>query len=197
MPANATERRRLEERSTTALVRAAAHGDGRAWDAIVERYAGMVWAVCRSCGLSPTDAAEVSQTTWLRLVERLGSIQDPERLGSWLAVTARRESWRVSRRAARTIPTDTEATLTEREADEEIDQDILAEERHDVLKRAFEALHPRCQRLLRLLTADPAPSYVEVAAALEMPIGSIGPTRARCLDCLRKRGLELVELVAS
>jgi RNA polymerase sigma factor (sigma-70 family) len=157
----------------------------------------MVWAVCRGCGLSRSDAAEVSQTTWLRLVERLGSIHHPERLGSWLAVTARRESWRVSRRSGRTIPADTEATLSEREADEDIDHGVLAEERHDILRRAFETLHPRCQRLLRLLTADPAPAYVDVAAALDMPVGSIGPTRARCLECLRRRGVDLMELVAS
>jgi RNA polymerase sigma factor (sigma-70 family) len=195
VPANT--KRRSEHRSTTELVKAAADGDGRAWDAIVERYAGMVWAVSRGCGLSQSDAAEVSQTTWLRLVERLGSIHDPERLGSWLAVTARRESWQVSRRSRRTIPTDTEATLSEREADEDIDHDILAGERHDWLRQAFETLHPRCQRLLRLLTADPAPAYVDVAAALDMPVGSIGPTRARCLECLRKRGIDLMELVAS
>jgi RNA polymerase sigma factor (sigma-70 family) len=194
VPANTKER--SEQRSTTELVKAAADGDSRAWDAIVERYAGMVWAVCRGCGLNRSDAAEVSQTTWLRLVEHLGSIHDPERLGSWLAVTARRESWQASRRSGRSIPTDTEATLSDREADEDIDRDILARERHDLLRQAFETLHPRCQRLLRLLTADPAPAYVDVAAALDMPIGSIGPTRARCLDCLRKRGVDLMELVA-
>ena len=195
MPANTKER--SEQRSTTELVKAAAGGDSRAWDAIVERYAGMVWAVCRGCGLSRSDAAEVSQTTWLRLVERLASIHEPDRLGSWLAVTARRESWQVSRRAGRTIPTDTEATLADREADEDIDHDILARERQDLLRQAFDSLHPRCQRLLRLLTADPAPAYADVAAALDMPIGSIGPTRARCLDCLRKRGVDLMQLVAS
>jgi RNA polymerase sigma factor (sigma-70 family) len=195
VPANSKER--SEQRSTTELVKAAAEGDSRAWDAIVERYAGMVWAVGRGCGLSASDAAEVSQTTWLRLVERLGSIHDPERLGSWLAVTARRESWLVSRRAGRTIPTDTEAALADRAADEDVDHDLLARERRDLLRQAFDSLHPRCQRLLRLLTADPAPAYVDVAAALDMPIGSIGPTRARCLECLRKRGVDLMELVAS
>jgi RNA polymerase sigma factor (sigma-70 family) len=188
---------RSEQRSTTELVKGAADGDSRAWDAIVERYAGMVWAVCRGCGLSRSDAAEVSQTTWLRLVERLSSIHDPERLGSWLAVTARREAWQVSRRSGRTIPTDTEAKLADREADEDIDHALLARERQDLLRQAFDTLHPRCQRLLRLLTADPAPAYVDVAAALDMPIGSIGPTRARCLECLRKRGVDLMELVAS
>jgi RNA polymerase sigma factor (sigma-70 family) len=185
------EGRRPEERSTTDLVRAAADGKGWAWDAIVERYSGMVWAVCRGCRLSPSDAAEVSQTTWLRLVERLGSIHDPERLGSWLAVTARRESWQVLRRAGRTIPSDTEAIFADREASDDIDHDLLASERHQALRRAFETLHPRCQQLLRLLTADPAPSYADIAATLDMPIGSIGPTRARCLDCLRRRGLDV------
>jgi RNA polymerase sigma factor (sigma-70 family) len=192
VPANTREGRRSDDRSTTDLVKGAAGGDGRAWDAIVARYTGMVWAVCRGCGLSRTDAAEVSQTTWLRLVERLDSIHDPERLGSWLAVTARRESWQVLRRAGRTIPTDETEALADRETSDEVDHDILASEQHEGLKQAFETLHPRCQRLLRLLTADPAPSYVDVAAALDMPIGSIGTTRARCLDCLRKRGLELI-----
>ena len=85
------------------LVRAAAEGDQQAWDALVDRFAGLVWAIARAHRLSPADAADVSQTTWLRLVEHLGRIRDPERVGAWLAATARHECLRVIRHAGRFV----------------------------------------------------------------------------------------------
>lgn len=172
--------------SVSSLVQEAAEGRSEAWGALVERYAGLVWSVARSFGLSSADAADVTQTTWLRLVERLDTIRDPDRVGAWLATTARNESLQTLRRAGRQIPTDDEIRLEPREpASAPVDAGLLTSERDAVLWRAVDELTDRCRRLLRVLMTDPAPSYEEAAAALDMPVGSIGPTRARCLERLR------------
>jgi RNA polymerase sigma factor (sigma-70 family) len=167
------------------LVHAAADGDEAAWNELVDRFSNLVWAVARAHRLGDADAADVSQTTWLRLVEQLGRLRDPERVGAWLATVARNESLRVLRRNARGVPV----------ADEDAEVDwlqpapdarLVTEERDAALWRAFANLPEGCRDLLRILVADPEPSYTEVAAALGMPIGSIGPTRARCLERLRR-----------
>ncbi|WP_155368240.1 RNA polymerase sigma factor [Catellatospora vulcania] len=173
---------------TAALLRQAGDGDQRAWNTIVERYSGLVWSVARSHRLGQADAADVFQATWLRLVEHLGAIREPERLGSWLATTARRESLAVLRRAGRDLPVGDLLTLEPRDRTApEVDSDLLRRERDGVLWQAFGRLPGQCQSVLRLLLLDPAPSYAEVSAALDIPVGSIGPTRARCLDQLRRR----------
>jgi RNA polymerase sigma factor (sigma-70 family) len=174
------------------LLEAAAAGDQAAWDAIVDRFSGLVWATARAHRLSRDDAADVAQTTWLRLVEHLDAIREPDRLGAWLATTARRESLRVLRRGSRERPTG-EADLFEEPSDEAIDRLLLDRERDGALWRAFAALTDRCKSLLRLLMADEEPTYEEIGAALGMPIGAIGPTRMRCLDRLR-RSSEVMEL---
>jgi RNA polymerase sigma factor (sigma-70 family) len=169
--------------ATADLVRAAADGDRAAWDGLVARFGRLVWAVARAHRLSASDAAEVSQTTWLRLVEHLDRIRDPERVGSWLAATARHECLRVLRSTGRELPTDDE--LPGGHEQPETDARLLRSERDSALWRAFARLSSRCQTLLRVLMAEPPPAYEEVSAALGMPVGSIGPTRARCLDRLR------------
>lgn len=177
--------------SDAALVQAAAAGDHKAWDALVQRFAGLVWSIARSHRLSSADAADVSQTTWLRLVEHLGRLREPERVAAWLATTAKHESLRVIRKAGRQVPTDVEAEI-DLEADRSapaVDAGLLAGERDADLWKAFAALGERCQQLLRLLIADPPPSYEEIGELLGMPIGSIGPTRGRCLDQLRRAGI--------
>jgi RNA polymerase sigma factor (sigma-70 family) len=166
------------------LLRLAATGDEHAWDEIVDRFSGLVWATARAHRLSRDDAADVAQTTWLRLVENLDRIREPERLGAWLATTARNESLRLIRLGARERPTD-EPDLFESPA-EAVDRTLLARERDQGLWRAFAGLSERCKALLRLLVSDREPSYEEVGAALGMPIGAIGPTRIRCLDKLRR-----------
>ena len=176
------------------LLRAAAGGDQAAWNAIVDRFSGLVWATARAHRLSQADAADVAQTTWLRLVESLDRIHEPDRLGAWLATTARNESLRVIRRGSREQLTD-EADLFEAPSDEALDRGLLTGERNAALWRAFAALSERCKELLRLLAADTEPSYDEVSAALGMPIGAIGPTRMRCLDKLRRHS-DLAELGA-
>ena len=192
--ARAGNRRSTSEVPSAELLARAAKGDQRAWDAIVNRYSGLVWSVCRSCGLNQADAAEVSQTTWLRMVQHVDSIRQPERLGAWLSMTARRESWRIHRQTGRTVLVE-ETDLFEgvQAPSDEVDRGLLDAERREALEEAFLTLSPHCQRVMRMLMTDPAPSYAEVAAALDMPVGSIGPTRGRCLSALRDRLLELSE----
>lgn len=167
-------------------VRAAADGDRDAWDFLVERFARLIWAISRSMGLSVSDADDVSQTTWLKLAEHLTNLRDPERVGLWLAVTARNESLRVLRRTNRDLPFDPLTEINRDTAGGEADIRLLERERDEALWRAFKTLPSSCRVLLLMLTAEPAYSYEEVSASLQMPIGSIGPTRGRCLERLRK-----------
>ena len=166
------------------LIRAAAGGDQAAWNAIVERFQGLVWSTARAHRLSHADAAEVAQTTWLRLVENLDRIRDPEKLGGWLATTARRESLRLIRVNGRELPND-DIEIFESPNDAPPELSLLTEERDATLWRAFTALSDRCQGLLRMLVSEEEPSYETISAALDMPIGAIGPTRMRCLEKLR------------
>jgi RNA polymerase sigma factor (sigma-70 family) len=166
------------------LVRAAAAGDQAAWNELVERFQGLVWATARSFRLSRADAADVAQTTWLRLVENLDRIHDPERLGAWLATTARRECLRHIRLHGREQLSD-ETDVFEAPSEDPLEVALLTEERDTALWNAFAKLSERCQTLLRLLVSEDEPSYETIGAALDMPIGAIGPTRMRCLDKLR------------
>jgi RNA polymerase sigma factor (sigma-70 family) len=181
-----------DDRSVAALVEAAGKGDDAAWAALVERFAGLLAAVARTYRLSAADAAEVSQTTWLRLVENLHRISSPERVGGWLATTARRESLRILRLADRQVPISDgfEGTSYNREAHLPVDHDLLRTERDQALRKVFEQLPSRCRLLLLSLVDDPPMSYGALSEALVMPIGSIGPTRGRCLEHLRRLAAE-------
>ena len=175
------------EPSLEELVHAAAAGDQEAWGAIVDRYANLLWSVARAHRLSPSDAGDVVQTTWLRLVEHLGRIEDPERLPGWLATTARRECLHLLRRTGRELVglvDDAGLDVVDDQA-APLDARLLADERDAVLWSCFERMSDRCRTLLRVLMAAEPPAYAEVAASLGMPIGSIGPTRIRCLARLR------------
>jgi RNA polymerase sigma factor (sigma-70 family) len=186
MDAHDTMRERAGPVDNTELVRLAAEGDNLAWAALVERYTPLLWSVARAHRLSTADAGDVIQTAWLRLVERLGTLQDPERVGAWLATTVRRECLRVLRRSGReTLDAEAGLLLPGPDADAP-DRHVLNEATHEALRRAIAELPEESQRLLRILFTDPAPSYAEVAAALGMPVGSIGPTRGRVLERLRK-----------
>jgi RNA polymerase sigma factor (sigma-70 family) len=175
-----------------ALIRAANAGDEAAWGTIVDRFTGLIWAITRAHRLSSTDAADVTQTTWLRLIEHLDRIQDPERLGAWLATTARHECLRLIRLRGRELPTD-EASLFDAPTEHHLDRRLLTRERDSALARALATIGERCQALLRLLASVEPPSYEEIGAALGMPVGAIGPTRVRCLEKLR-RSPELASL---
>jgi RNA polymerase sigma factor (sigma-70 family) len=184
----------MEPEEVGHLVRAAAAGDSAAWKAIVENFSGLIWAVARGYGLSHADGGDVFQTTWLRLAEHLDRITSPERVGAWLATTARHESLRIVRGAARTVPAEPSTLAPLGEVDDhtpeqavlDAEQAVFDAERVQQVWRAFAGLSVRCQQLLRVLTATPPPSYADAAAALDMPVGSIGPTRARCLGRLRE-----------
>jgi RNA polymerase sigma factor (sigma-70 family) len=169
------------------LVRAAAAGDRRSWDQLVDRFSSLLWSIAMAYRLGRHDAADVVQTVWLRLLENLDKLRDPDRVGAWLATTARRECQRAQAQSRRTLPTDDDRRLEPRESGEPTPEEVaLASERDRLLWAAFAQLSESCRRLLRILVVA-SPSYEEVAAALGMPIGSIGPTRARCLERLRRR----------
>jgi RNA polymerase sigma factor (sigma-70 family) len=176
-----------DDPSVVALVIRARGGDKRAWDEIVERYAPLVWSICRNHRLSEHDAADVGQTVWLRLVEQLRALREPAALAGWLATTTRRECLRVlhaTRDRQHLDELDAETTADVDAA--MVDQELLAAERDAALREAFAQLPSRCQRLLSLLMEDPPLPYAEIGARLQMPVGGIGPNRARCLDRLRR-----------
>jgi RNA polymerase sigma factor (sigma-70 family) len=180
-----TAAERYGTRQAEGLVAAAAAGDGRAWNGLVEQFGSMLWAITRAHRLSDADGADVAQATWCKLVDHLDRLQDPGRVGAWLATTARRECLGVLRRARTTLPYGDDVPELPA-AHEELDDRLTMRERDEALWRSFARLRASDQALLRLLIADPAPSYEEVSAALQMPIGSIGPTRARVLARLRR-----------
>jgi RNA polymerase sigma factor (sigma-70 family) len=169
------------------LVQAARQGDQTAWDDLVARHGSRVWAVARAHRLSSADAEDVFQVTFMRLVTHIDTIRDPSRVGAWLATTARHECLRILRRSGRAVPAGDDDVL---DAPDPllppVESGLLADERQSALYAALARLSERCQRLLRVLMADPEPSYEEVGLALDMPIGSIGPTRGRCLKHLRR-----------
>lgn len=185
-----------EEPTAGDLVRRAAADDETAWNALVVRFGGLVWSICRAHGLDRTEAADVSQTVWLRLVDNLARIRQPERVGAWIAATTRHECMRVSQLRRRTLsvaePQDLEEAMAP--ADEPA-ATVVHDERAAALWAVVATMPARSQALIRLLMADRPATYVEVAAGLGIPIGSIGPTRQRCLRTLRARcvaaGIEL------
>ncbi len=172
------------------LVRRAAEGDQWAWERLVDQYGRLVWAMTRDFKLVESDAADVAQATWLRLLEHIDRLEKPARVGSWLAATARHECLRslAARKKvvlARDLAHD-DVALEDVDAHEpEIDERLLADERAQVVREAMSRLPRQWQRLLELLMADPPASYAEISDELGLPVGSIGPTRGRCLARLR------------
>src|SRR5215469_14818060 len=173
----------------TDLVTRARNGDKHAWDEIVERYAPLIWSICRQYRLADADAEDVAQMVWLHLVDHLDDLRDPAALPGWLATTTRRQCIRVRRAAAR-LPqvtgllmdadnmADAEAVPTEHE--------LLLAERHAALHEAFTRLPSCWQQLIAVLIEDPPMPYAQISARLGIPVGSIGPTRSRYLDKLRR-----------
>jgi RNA polymerase sigma factor (sigma-70 family) len=172
----------VDSEGTGELVRRAGRGDAEAWRALVARYSRLLCAIARSYGLSGADADDVVQTTWLRLVERLAVLRDPARAGAWLAVTARRESMATLRRLGRERPLKGTGPSVTGPHHTVFGRDLAAS-----VGAALESIPPRCRDLLELFAVTPRLTYAEISAALEMPIGSLGPTRARCLTHLRRR----------
>jgi RNA polymerase sigma factor (sigma-70 family) len=170
------------------LVARARDGDQRAWNEIVDRYAPLVWSICNRYKLSRQDIDDISQTVWLLLVEQLGNLRQPAALPGWLATTTQRECFRVLRAARRYDYSGPpgESQMSGDPPPLMIEQEIIAAELNAALRAAFALLPARCRHLLSMLITDPSLSYAEISAALPVPIGSIGPQRARCLDRLRR-----------
>jgi RNA polymerase sigma factor (sigma-70 family) len=163
----------------------AAAGDEAAWNELISRYSRLLWAIGAQHRLSPADAADVYQTTWLRLVEHIDRIAEPERIGAWLATTARRECLRVIQTSARQVPVGDDFPELVAPASDPA-AELLRAERDAELRQAMSCLRERDEQLLLMLFADVAPGYAEIAETLGMPIGSIGPTRARSLERVRR-----------
>jgi RNA polymerase sigma factor (sigma-70 family) len=172
----------------TDLVTRARTGDKQAWDALVERYAPLIWSICGRYRLSRADAADAGQSVWLHLAGQLDKIRDPAALPGWLATTTSRECGRVLRTAhgphAPVDALDAES-LPDQQAGA-ADQELLAAERHAALRDALSRLPQDGQQLIALLIADPPIPYAEISTRLGIPVGSIGPNRSRCLDRLRR-----------
>jgi RNA polymerase sigma factor (sigma-70 family) len=172
----------------TDLVTRARNGEEQAWEALVERYAPLIWSICRRHRLGDADAGDVGQSVWLYLVDHLDTVRDPAALAGWLATTTQRECLRARRAAggphtawyvldAENIPDERNGTA---------EQGLLAAERHAALHEAFMDLPPSDQQLIAILIQDPPVPYAEISARLGIPVGSIGPIRGRCLDKLRR-----------
>jgi len=170
--------------ATATLLAQAAQGDQRAWNALVDEHSRLLWSVARSFRLDAADANDVVQTTWLRLLEHLDRIEDPSRLVGWLVTTARREAMRVLRRSGRERPVVEDTVLDRPDDAPPVDSALLRDERNSALWDAFSRLSEKCRQLLRVAVTHPQ-AYDEISEALGMPIGSIGPTRRRCLTQLR------------
>ena len=157
--------------------------DQEAWRALVDRLKGVAWKVLYGYDLSEEDRKDAFASTFFRLYEHLGTIRELEKLPGWVATTARNEAHTIFRRRRNTVPMDT-IGLRETPTVEEHDQ-VVADELHVALRTAFTRLAPQSQALMRLLTTDPPLSYDEISRILDIPRGSIGPLRQRCLERLR------------
>jgi RNA polymerase sigma factor (sigma-70 family) len=168
------------------LVRRASDGDLGAWERLVEQFARLIWSITSEFKLAESDAADVAQTTWLRLLEHIDRIEHPDRVGSWLAATARHECLRnLAAHKKVVLGHDEEHLESVAGHGPEVDERLLADERAEVVREALARLPRRWQRLLEMLMADPPASYAEISDQLGLPVGSIGPTRGRCLARLR------------
>jgi RNA polymerase sigma factor (sigma-70 family) len=177
-----------DDSPTADLVTYARKGDSGAWDALVERFAPLIWSICCRYRLEPADASDVGQYVWLQLVDQLGAVHDPGALAGWLATTTRRECFRVLR-AARRQPAlghmlDVEAIPDEQTGMAE--DELLLAERHAAVRDAVNRLPSPYRQLVAMLIEDPPVPYAEISARLGIPVGSIGPTRQRCLEKLRR-----------
>lgn len=166
------------------LLARACEGDRKAWETIVDRYYRLVWSVVRGYRLDSESAADVSQTVWEKLITHADRIRDPERLGSWLATTAKHESLRLLGRQRRQVPVDEIAEQADLTA-MPIEELLIDQESTRSVYRAFRQLPEESQRVLRLLTVDPPLDYETIGELIGRPVGSIGPTRQRILKKLK------------
>ena len=188
-----------EAASDEALLAACLRGEPAAWDALVDRYAGLIYSIPLKYGLSEADAGDVFQSVCVTLLEKLGTIRDPRRLAAWLITTTTRASWALARERSRELagaaaPGRRAGDEDRPSADESVDpsplpeEELLALERQALVRGAVRQLPDGCRRLVEALFTDAEQrrSYQELAEALGLPLNSLGPTRARCLAKLRR-----------
>jgi RNA polymerase sigma factor (sigma-70 family) len=170
------------------LVAAAAQGDEEAWGELVDRYTPLLVSVLLRFRLSSAERQDVAQTVWLRLIEHLGSLREPRALPQWLITTAKREALRSATASTRTRPADLqdEAWASRLVSEDDQDADLVRSERHAALLEGFAVLSPRQRQLLLMLSEDPPVPYAEISRRTGIPVGAIGPTRARALERLRR-----------
>ncbi len=184
-----------EIESDTALIVRCKNGDSTAWEALVNRYQRLVYAIVRRIGLDEHAAADVFQTVFVRLMEHLPRLTQLDRLQAWIVTTCKREALLQRKRGLRTVSmtraddADIDAAEWDVADDTPLPEETLAElQAQNQVRNAMDRLDPRCRELLTLLYGDDDEkiAYDEVATRLDMPVGSIGPTRSRCLGKLRK-----------
>jgi RNA polymerase sigma factor (sigma-70 family) len=192
---------RLTPEEAATLVRQAATGDQNAWQALVAGYNSLLMASIRGFRLCDSDVTDVAQTAWLRLVQHIDRIDEPERVGAWLTTTARREALRILKHRNRVVSTEASCLDLVDEVQPDVSTRITKQECSTTVTLLLSELKPRDRKLLELLMSDPAPSYEEISVTMSMPIGSIGPTRSRCLQRLSaiadRRGIALRELASA
>ncbi|TWP38194.1 RNA polymerase sigma factor [Leekyejoonella antrihumi] len=160
-------------------------GDALALDELVRALSPVLWQVVRAYRLDHGQAEDAVQSTWLALVRNADAISEPAAVGSWLTTTARREAWRQARRARQADPLDDDVLERSTPAARSAEATALERDAGNVLWAGVSQLSERCQRLLRVIAFSDRPDYAALAADLGMPVGSIGPTRGRCLDKLK------------
>jgi RNA polymerase sigma factor (sigma-70 family) len=167
------------------LLDAAKGGSEDALSQITAELSPMLWHVARAAGLGADDAEDVVQTAWERLLSHLADIRVPQALISWLVVTTRHEAWRIRSSGRRQRPADQEWLTAIPDQGAGTEEQVVLDEQRRALWRAVGRLSAQCQELLRIVAFIPRPDYQSVSAALGMPVGSIGPTRGRCLEKIR------------
>jgi RNA polymerase sigma factor (sigma-70 family) len=160
-------------------------GDDGGLDDLVRVLSPVLWQVVRATGLDRDRAEDVVQTTWISLVDHADSITSPQGIAAWLCTSARREAWRAGRQATRERPVEDQVLAHGLPDQESPERQVVLDDEAALVRDCLSRLPERCQKLLRIVAAGPRPNYTEVANTLGMPVGSIGPTRGRCLEKLR------------
>ena len=190
-----SDREGMEQTQTHGeLLTRARNGDQQAWNDLVDRMSPLVWSVTRSFRLDHATATDVAQTVWLKVIENIDRIADPERLPGWIATTVRREAIKVSGQQKKVVPSEFEYDLAD--LNTSVESTVVDLEEHESVRAAFNTLSEDDQQLLRLMVVEPPLSYEEIAEITGRPVGSLGPTRARALGRLKKAMEKTLELVA-
>ena len=184
-----TKNQNEASRDDRQLVEACLAGESEAWEALISRYQRLIYSIPLKSRLSPDDAADIFQSVSLKLFEKLETLREHDKISSWIITTTVRECWRMSAKNRREeLTNETSSSLLEVSSDAPLaDHELEAMERRQTVRQAVESLPDRCRELLTILfyQSDEC-TYVEIAQRMKMPVSSIGPTRARCLEKLKR-----------